>query len=63
MSAFFNQLCCFGNPEVFGDLRDLGFVLKRDRNHITAELSEERLGHGNRHPCIRAGPYQNRDPC
>jgi hypothetical protein len=44
MSAFFNQLCCFGNPEVFGDLRDRGFVLTRDRNYITANSARKGLG-------------------
>lgn len=38
---------CFGNPEVFGDLRDRGFVLPSNGDHVAAELGRERLGHVN----------------
>jgi hypothetical protein len=34
---------CFGNPKVFGDLRDWGFMLPCHGDHVTAELSGERL--------------------
>lgn len=38
---------CFGDPEVFGDLRDWGFVLPCHGDYVPTELSGERLRHVN----------------